>query len=251
MNTLANAKDEMRRLRDEAEARDIVLRALGGLGVAVHCSRANVPPLAREYPDIDFVTDRTSAPKLEHFFAAMGYAPNKRFNTLMGDRRRMYLDEARGRHIDVFVNTFEMCHTVPLAGRLRVEPVTIPVAELFLTKAQIVELNYKDVVDLYALILDHEVGDRDEETINLNVVGNLCGRDWGLYTTLSINNRRLREELGEAVCTLDSSDKRRIEERLKTIQRAMDEAPKTLVWKLRDALGTRVRWYTEVEEVRR
>jgi hypothetical protein len=251
VSTLANARDEMRRLRDQAAERDIVLRALGGLAVAAHCARANVPPLAREYPDIDFVTDRAGAPSLDDFFAAMGYAPNKTFNTLTGDWRRMYLDEARGRHIDVFVNTFEMCHKVPLADRLRVEPVTIPLAELFLTKAQIVQLNFKDVVDLYALILDHEAGDGDEETINLNVVRNLCGRDWGLYTTLSTNNRQLRQMLDQTICTLSPSEKRTIEERLATIQEAMDEAPKTLAWKLRDKLGTRVRWYAEVEEVRR
>ena len=39
--------------------------------------------------------------------------------------------------------------------------------------------------------------------------------------------------------------------RLETIQQAMDDAPKTLAWKMRDKVVTRVRWYDEVEEVQR
>ena len=49
------------------------------------------------------------------------------------------------------------------------EPLTIPLAELFLTKAQIVQMNRKDVLDLLALLLDHEVGPGDAETINSDV----------------------------------------------------------------------------------
>ena len=56
---------------------------------------------------------------------------------------------------DVFIGDFTMCHTLPLADRLHIEPVTIPLAELFLSKAQIVDLNRKDVLDLLTLILDH------------------------------------------------------------------------------------------------
>jgi hypothetical protein len=31
----------------------------------------------------------------------------------------------------------------------------------------------------------------------------------------------------------------------------MDQAPKTLAWKMRAKVGKRVRWYEEVEEVQR
>ena len=33
--------------------------------------------------------------------------------------------------------------------------------------------------------------------------------------------------------------------------KAIDETPKSLSWQLRDKVGTRVRWYEEVEEVDR
>ncbi len=47
-----------------------------------------------------------------------------------------------------------------------------------LTKAQIVELNRKDVLDLLALFLDHPVGISDDETINQEVIAELCAKDW-------------------------------------------------------------------------
>jgi hypothetical protein len=38
-------------------------------------------------------------------------------------------------------------------------------------------------------------------------------------------------------------------QRVSTIHRALDRAAKPLLWKVRDRLGTRIRWYADVEEV--
>jgi hypothetical protein len=185
------------------------------------------------------------------FLPAMGYTPNKTFNTLSGDRRQLYYDEARGRQIDVFIGDFEMCHKLPLADRLHVEPLTIPLAELFLSKAQVVKLNRKDVLDLLALLLDHEAGHGDEETINVDLIADLCAKDWGLYTTISMTIQKLRDILAQGDIELDERQTQAIEKCLTTIQKAMDAAPKTMAWKMRAKVGTRVRWYEEVEEVQR
>ncbi|HSR35219.1 MAG TPA: hypothetical protein VLY63_32005, partial [Anaerolineae bacterium] len=139
MTTLANLEDEMHRLISEAQREGIFLRVIGGLAIKVHSPHANHRSLERKYPDIDFVTDKASAKRLLDFLSAMGYTPNKTFNTLSGDRRQLWYDEAQGRQIDVFIGDFTMCHTLPLADRLEVEPLTIPLAELYLSKAQIVE----------------------------------------------------------------------------------------------------------------
>ena len=135
MSTLPQLEDEMRRIISEAQKQDIFLRLIGGLAVKVHCPHASHRALEREYPDIDFVTDKPSAKKLMDFLPAMGYTPNKTFNTLSGDRRQLYYDQPRGRQIDVFIDDFEMCHRLPLADRLHREPVTIPLAGPFLSKA--------------------------------------------------------------------------------------------------------------------
>jgi hypothetical protein len=251
MSTLANLEDEMRRLVSAAQKENIFLRVLGGLAVKVHSPHANHRSLERKYPDIDFVTDKTSAKKLLDFLPGMGYTPNKTFNTLSGDRRQLWYDEAQGRQIDIFIGDFTMCHTLPLADRLHVEPLTLPLAELFLSKAQIVELNRKDVLDLLALLLDHDVGPGDEETINADLIADLCAQDWGLYTTVSLTIQKLHAVLDEGEIDLGEDEAQVIKRRLVMLQKAMDEAPKALAWRMRAKVGTRVRWYEEVEEVQR
>ena len=251
MNTLPHLEDEMQRLVSEAQKQGIFLRLIGGLAVKVHSPHASHRALEREYPDIDFVTDKAGAKKLVDFLPEMGYTPNKTFNTLSGDRRQLYFDETRDRHIDVFIGSFEMCHKLPLADRLDVEPLTVPLAELLLSKAQIVELNHKDALDMLALLLDHEVGPGDEETINLDLIADLCAKDWGLYTTVSKTVQKLQDILAQGSIELDETQTKTLELRLATIQEAMAFAPKTMAWKMRAKVGTRVRWYEEVEEVRR
>jgi hypothetical protein len=251
MTTLVKLEDEMHRLISEAQKEEIFLRVLGGLAVKVHSPHANHRSLERKYPDIDFVTDKVSAKKLLDFLPGMGYTPNKTFNTLSGDRRQLWYDEAQGRQIDIFIGDFTMCHTLPLADRLEVEPLTIPLAELFLSKAQIVELNRKDILDLLALLLDHGAGPGDAETINTDLVAGLCAKDWGLYTTVSMSIQKLHDFLDEETIELDQAEAQTIKRRLIAIQKAMDDAPKNMAWKMRARVGTRVRWYEEVEEVQR
>lgn len=252
MSTLPLLEDEMHRLVGEAQKQGLFLRLIGGLAVKVHCDHAMHRALMRDYPDIDFVTDKDGSLRLEPFLVSLGYTPNKTFNTLSGDRRQLYHDPERNRQIDVFIGDFHMCHKIPFSGRLGVEPLTIPLAELFLTKAQIVQLNRKDVLDLLALLLDHEVGPSDQETINSDVIASLCARDWGLYTTVSLTIGKLRTFMDHAEAELlAETQKAEIGDRLHRMQDAMDRAPKNMQWKLRARLGTRVPWYDEVEEVRR
>ena len=251
METLENLEAEMHRLVSAAQQDGIFLRVIGGLAIKVHSEHASHPALARTYPDIDFVTDKAGARKLEGFLSGLGYTPNKTLNTLSGDRRQLYYDEPRQRQIDVFIGDFTMCHKVPLADRLHVEPITIPLAELFLTKIQIVELNRKDALDVITLLLDHAVGPADHETINASLIADLCASDWGLYTTVSMNVEKLRTLLSGGEVALDQAQVGTVVERLEAIQAAMDAPPKNLAWKMRAKVGTRVRWYEEVEEVQR
>ncbi len=51
----------------------------------------------------------------------------------------------------MFVGGFSMCHEVPVAERHDRGPLTVPLAELLLTKLQIVELNERVERDGYNL----------------------------------------------------------------------------------------------------
>jgi hypothetical protein len=181
----------------------------------------------------------------------MGYSPHKQFNLLNGAHRQIYYHDETEMKLDIFVGAFEMCHKIPLEDRLHIHPLTIPPAELLLTKAQIIEFNRKDALDVASLLLYVETGAGDEETINLNRVSQLCGNDWGLYKTTSINLKRVEEIVGEETLHLAESERSLIVKRIGEIQRVFETMPKSLAWQMRDKVGTRVRWYEEVEEVAR
>lgn len=251
MHTLPNIVEEANRLLEEAQNEHLNLRLIGGLAVKMHSPTMERSNFRREYPDIDFVAHRSDGPRLRPFFAEMGYLPDRAFNNLNGGRRQIYHDPHNGRHIDIFVGDFEMCHRLPLRDRLALHPVTVPLAELFLSKTQIVQLNRKDALDLISLLLDNEVVGDDESQINLERVALLCARDWGLFTTTVLNLGRLEKILREEDLGLNPEQTARVLGRIGKIRAGLSTVSKPLTWKARNRLGTRVRWYTEVEEVNR
>jgi hypothetical protein len=226
------------------------MRAIGGL--AVRAKSGDMQKFfAREYRDLDFVVAESDRKKIEAFFQEMGYESNKRFNLLNGARRQIYQDPNSERHVDVFVGQFEMCHKLPMHDRLRLDPVTVPLADLLLSKAQIVHLNHKDALDIASILLYNETGSDDNGRINLDYIAKLCSQDWGLYKTTSINLKRVGEVVGEKELNLTEADRALILTRISEIDRAIEAMPKSLAWQMRDKVGTRVRWYEEVEEVDR
>ncbi|MEO8687299.1 MAG: hypothetical protein ABI611_03640 [Solirubrobacteraceae bacterium] len=232
---------------DRAQEAGIVVRLIGGVAVALHSPSASHRALRREYADIDFVAGAVDRRALDELLAEVGYFPDKRFNSLHGKTRRLYFDESGSRQVDVFMSHFKMCHELPLGERLTVDSPTVPLAELFLTKAQIVQLNQKDLLDLLALLADHPVGDGDDETINADRVAKLCGADWGLAKTVTLTLDRIAEAVADAA----GVDAPAIESRVEQIRRAIDEAPKSMRWRARARVGERVPWYELPEDPRR
>ena len=249
MDTINDLLIEMKRLVDAANQNDILLRAFGGLAILIH-SQNNPRFFQREAPDLDFIIPKDDRQKLEPFFHDMGYSPNKRFNLLNGMRRQIYYyDQSEDLHVDILIGDFEMCHKIPLDDRLTVDPLTIPLADLFLSKAQVVKLNRKDALDLISLLFNNEVGNEKEGQIELDRIAWLCSQDWGLYKTTSINLERVEELLADNDLQIKPEERSLILGRVQKIQKAFDEMPKSIAWQMRDKIGTRVRWYMEVEEV--
>lgn len=249
MDALTELINEMNRLITSAQQSQIQLRAFGGLAILVHSQR-DTRFFKRDEPDFDFLVSRGDRKKLEPFFREMGYSPDKQFNLLNGTRRQIYhYDESGLPHVDILVGDFEMCHKLPLNDRLDIDPVTIPKAELLLSKAQVVELNRKDALDMISLLFNNEVGNDTDGDIGLDRITELCAQDWGLYKTTSMSLERVEELLADKDLGITSEEYKLINGRIRKIQKAFDEMPKSVTWKMRDKVGTRVRWYLEVEEV--
>jgi hypothetical protein len=209
-------------------------------------SRQIPSALTREYKDIDFAAYRGSSKTVTQFMTDMGYSEDFNFNTLQGHSRLVYFDDANGRQVDVFVGGFNLCHSLPITARLDLEPVTLPLVELALTKLQVIQLNDKDLRDILALFYEHEVGDSDGDMINATLAGELCAKDWGLWRTVTGNLGRARDSLADYKFSPDEAE--HVRERIDRFRAQLDQTPKGRKWKLRAHIGDRVKWYEEPEE---
>src|SRR3990172_3724282 len=193
MNILPDPQEEAHRIVSAAAQHDLTVRLLGGAAISLHSPSASHRALARSYPDLDFVLREKRGDRAETLMAEFGYSANKPFNLYNGHRRLLFYDAQLDRQVDIFVGEFHMCHTIPLGDRLAREPVTLPPAELLLTKLQIVQMNEKDVRDVCALVLDHPLGDRDAEMLNEQRIASLCADDWGLWRTVELSLEKVLE----------------------------------------------------------
>jgi hypothetical protein len=232
----------------ELAARDGVdVRLLGGVAIRLRAPGDYPAVFDRAYKDLDFAVPPKTSAAADRFFRAAGYEPHVAFNALNSRERMLFLDEDHGRQVDVFVGEFRMCHAIPLADRMRVDDGTLPLAELLLTKCQVIELNEKDVRDALALLHGHEVADHDGDAVNGARIAELCAADWGLWRTFTANLRVCAEHLGEY--DLAPEDRERIRARIDELQQRIEDEPKSRGWRMRARIGDRKRWYDLPEEV--
>jgi len=241
---------EADRLVKLAEADAIPLRLLGGIAVSLRCGTImGRPEFAREFKDIDLAAPRRSAKALGDLLTREGYTANRQFNALQGGSRLLFHDGPRQRQIDVFLGQFSMCHTLELEPRFTLPGPALSPSDLLLLKLQIIQLNRKDVTDTLALLLQYEPHLPDEpDGLSLEYLAKLCAADWGWYTTLHDNLSAIAVE-GKWI--LPPSDAERVRLRVKVLLDAIESAPKSLGWRIRDRVGRRKAWYNLPEEVQR
>jgi len=233
------------RVVDAAAERHVPLRLVGGVAVALRCPSAARPPLRREYGDIDLVTVGSGRDAIVELMRELGYGEDREFNTLHGHRRLFFWDEGNERQVDVFVDEARLCHTIDFRGRIEVSTRTLGLADLMLMKLQVVETNEKDLLDICAILADHDLS-ADESGVNSSYLASLAAADWGLWKTLDMVSSRA-EQFALSLPGFDSGEL--AADRLRRLRAALQEAPKTRGWRMRARIGERKRWYELPEEV--
>jgi hypothetical protein len=241
---LADPIAEARRIIELGQADGLVLRALGGVAICLQAPDGH-PRLPRQAKDIDLAAAKGASKRAAKLMVQAGYAADEMFNALRGSRRLLFADPGNGRHLDVFIGEFSMCHDIPMTARLDREPLTVPREELLLSKLQIVELTANDQADIYNLLFHNEVGD-GQGGISAAFIAELCAGDWGLWRTCQLNIERGLGSLGESA--LEPAERDLVAGRLDRLRERINAEPKSMKWRIRDRVGDRVRWYAEPEE---
>ncbi|MBS7645734.1 MAG: hypothetical protein QXR65_07270 [Candidatus Bathyarchaeia archaeon] len=249
-----NLIEEATKILNEAENRNIIVRVMGAIAFRLHSPNFSWihEKFNREISDVDFVTYSKYSAEVTKLLEEFGYRMERAL-AVYETKRRIFYPNNRKYVVDVFLDELNMCHKINFKHRLEVDYPTIPLAELLLEKLQIIEFTKKDFIDVIMLLREHEVANNDSEAINREVITNLLSDDWGFYYTATNNLKKLKGFLVEHCDisgVLSDSDIKNIDEKIGFILKAIDEAPKTMKWKMRAKIGDRKKWYQEVESKR-
>ena len=107
-----------------ATARSVPVRLVGGVAIWLRASAAARAALGRSYPYIDLVAHKKQSRQLRSLLEEDGFEPERGFNATHGARRLLYHGPG-GWQVDIFLDTFEMSHTLDLGTRLEAEPETL------------------------------------------------------------------------------------------------------------------------------
>jgi hypothetical protein len=244
---IKDIRKEARRVVATMDLVNVPVRLIGGVAIWLRCPSADHELLHREYVDLDLLGLSPSYSEIKKLLTGLGYQPDKFFNSLHGRTRMLFHDLENNRQVDVLLDEMNMCHRLDFRSRISVDEHTLSIADLLLTKLQIVEANPKDIIDLYTLLCDHPIGDQDGEMINGSYIARLTASNWGLYRTIQLNLDRVIEQ-AKVIPQIGSYA---IEQQIRELRDKIDSEPKSIKWKMRDRVGDRVKWYELPEEVRR
>jgi hypothetical protein len=251
-DTLEDPLREALRLIARAEERGLALRLMGGL--AFHARAPEwTARIDRAQRDIDLATSARHRKGVADLLVGAGYVPDKQYNALYGHKQQYFVDPRFDRPVDILVDRLEMCHTIEFADRLTIDHPTLPLADLLLSKLQVVRINRKDVLDALVLLAEHPLGDDDRDAISVPRIVAHTSNDWGWWRTTVENLGKMRlffeVELQPGELELGRPARFDPVAQIQELEAAVAAAPKSTRWRLRSRIGDRVAWYQLPEEV--
>jgi hypothetical protein len=243
-------ENELKRILKASNDSGIIMRVIGSLAFQMHCQKFGYlqAAMGRAYTDIDFAAYHKQTKEIQILMSGLGYKENREVFIVSEGDRAIFERAEIGIHLDVFYEKLAFSHMIYWNNRLEVDNPSIPLAEMLLEKMQIVQINEKDIIDTIMLLLEHPLGDKDDETINIKYVAGLCSNDWGLWRTTTMNLDKVHK-LAHGYTQLTSEEKEKIDSQVNKALARIEQEPKSLAWRLRARVGDRVKWYRDVDEV--
>ena len=254
-------------LVEKAQSRGVHLRILGSLGTYVRSLNNGYGDVFRSlerfgggkplFTDLDLLGYNKQKGDITKFLRELNFKPDALVNAMFGNKRLVFYHPDNKYHVDIFLNKLEFSHTVdfgdkPGSGRLELDYPTISATDIALEKLQIHEINRKDLIDLIALFLVHDVHEQfSKEVVDGGHIGKMLSDDWGFWYDATTNLGKLKpvidDLLKEGKITVAQSQIAM--ERVEKLLQLINKTPKSKGWEKRAKTGTSKRWYTEVEEI--
>jgi hypothetical protein len=263
----AEFTEQAKSIVNAAQEKGVVLRITGSLGVYLHSEHSSNTVEAFSklerlgkgdayFRDLDLVGYKKQSKQINEFMVKqLGFVANRYANALFGYSRLMYANTSAGYHVDIFLDKMEYSHDVYLTDkRLEIDVPTISLADLVLAKAQIYQINMKDLIDLVIIFLGHDVsGGHAPESVDGGYISKVLSEDWGFWYDAT-NNLLHAQKVATSLYSegkLGDDQLSLVNERLNRLISMINSYPKSKKWLSREKIGTRKPWYREVEEVSR
>jgi hypothetical protein len=254
---------------DEAKQRGVLLRILGGFAVYIHCERDESRLLQKTlgrlgegkptFTDLDLGGYSAQWKSIKYVLEdVLHLYPDRLINALYGHSRLVYSHPTHHYPVDVFLDKLEFSHTVTFGSldknpRLALDYPTLNLTDLMLEKLQIHQINKKDLIDIFVLLLDHDVlevpGHR--QSLDGSYIADLLSQDWGFWYDAT-GNLNLTLEFGTSLANqgmISSEAWQMVVSRIKKLRQLIDAKEKSKNWKAREKVGTKKPWYREVSDI--
>jgi len=243
---------EAKRIVAEADKNSVPVRLMGATAIMMRSSKFSSllqEKMDRKLSDLDFMALSRNMEKVIQTLRNLGYEMDRAKEYLMTISGRCIFEHPESKlHVDVFFDKLAMCHTIDFTKRLTVDPFTISLADLLLEKMQIVRINEKDIKDVILLLREQAVANTDSDSINEKYVAKLLSKDWGFYYTVTENLKKVKLSLGK-YDALQSEDRIDIMGKIDGLLGTIESESKSIGWRMRASIGTKQKWFNDVEEV--
>lgn len=259
-----------------AQKQGLVTKACGSFAIFMTIAELNNPSMSSEFSghffkqnyrpprDLDIVSTFEQKAAIENLILSLGIKKDDTLETIPGIKRSLFgIDDIK---IDVFYDAFDFNHLIDLTLSIekpagvkmkKVRSIDRPGkcitrTEQLLQKMQIVNSSSKDLIDAWWLLSASKVKAKSNgaiEAINTDVIQYYTSKNWGFFHTFKTNLDRLKGLIEEHNDTSSKDLQGGVLSKINLINRAIDEAPKSLTWKLRALAGTNLKWYQDVDDL--
>ena len=144
MDRTAFLINESQAIINKSEQKGIVLRLFGSVAVRIHCPQYSylLDQLNRIPNDIDFIGLNSDSNSIKNYFLDLNFVIDKYVLMISDGKRLLFNNDIKA---EVVLDKLDYCHTIDLRNRIRFDYPTIPLADLLLSKLQIIKINKKDI----------------------------------------------------------------------------------------------------------
>lgn len=176
-------------LVNQAEAKNIALRMIGGVAIYARCPGIESNPrLQHANSDLDFMVTADALPRAQELITAQGFRPNENSNAAL----RFTRDHLT---IELSPPQYHKDFNIDFSSRLTLTPLTLPLVDLLLMKLARVEFRTQDIQDVAALLVDHRVSDEGDEAEDIvrERLYHVANNEYRLWKTIFDNTVTLEK----------------------------------------------------------